>query len=43
MLDLYILALGAGAAVAVVVVTIIFSILLAAILDPVISIDEDDK
>jgi hypothetical protein len=43
MLDLYILALGASAAVAVVVVTIIFSILLAAILDPVISIDEDDK
>ena len=42
MFELWILALGGGAAVAVVAVTVLFSLLLAAILDPAIRFEEDE-
>jgi hypothetical protein len=41
LMDLWILIIGAGSALAVVVVTVLLSLLLALLFDPVIRIDED--
>jgi len=42
MFELWILALGGGAVAVIVAVTVLFSVLLAAILDPAIRIEEDE-